>query len=244
MAKKVDVNDGEVKVDLEDGDESNENLFKPGSTMDTIVKRDKSAVKKSNTKLGVVPDKFVKDLTTDERVLLEKNFLDGIENDNFNVKRLKSGNISITRKRSGKVKTIDDAVVKSVSGNGFVNGGSKITNEQMMIGHLIDIEKKLEKERLKRKRLQKKYRKIKNDIYEDSGNGEDEIIINHSVERDSNEKEEDKVVEKPVEDKVIEKPIERVVEPEPKNNFIQPKQTIQRKMTVREMLLLRVQNPI
>ena len=235
MSKQV-VNDGEVKIDLDEIDE--DNLFKPGSTMDKIVKRDKARAAKSNSKFGSVPDKLVRDLTNDERALLIKNYTDGVENDNFNVKQLKSGNMSITRKRKGEVKTLDDVVAKTVVKS---NGGKvgNMTNEQMLIQNMLEIERKLERERLKRKRLQKKYKKMKSDIYEDDGKGGDdeEIIINQKVEDKVEEKVEEIVVEPVKEEPKVEEVVKQSVQ-QPREA---PRPTLQRKMTVREMLLLRAQ---
>ena len=165
----------EVKVKLENGDELIDLDISPEEEekqrreeIERIESKYKSGGNKN--RLGVVPDKLVKDLTNDERTLLIKNYTDGVDNDNFNVKQLKNGNISITRKRSGKVKTLDDDVAKKVVNS---NGGKvgNMTNEQMMIQNLLEIERKLERERLKRKRLQKKYKKMKSDIYEDNERG-------------------------------------------------------------------------
>ncbi len=231
MSKQV-VNDGEVKINLDEIDE--DNLFKPGSTMDKIVKRDKARdAAKSNSKFGSVPDKLVRDLTSDERALLIKNYTDGVENDNFNVKQFKNGNMSITRKRKGDVKTLDEVVAKTV----VKSSGGKVgnmTNEQMLIQNMLEIERKLERERLKRKRLQKKYKKIKSDIYEDDGKGGDdeEIIINQSV----GEK-----VEEVVEPVKEEEKVEEVVKVSVQQQRETTRPTLQRKMTVREMLLLRAQ---
>ena len=229
----------EVKVKLENGDELIDLDISPEEEekqrreeIERIESKYKSGGNKN--RLGVVPDKLVKDLTNDERTLLIKNYTDGVDNDNFNVKQLKNGNISITRKRSGKVKTLDDDVAKKVVNS---NGGKvgNMTNEQMMIQNLLEIERKLERERLKRKRLQKKYKKMKSDIYEDNerGDDDDEVIINQPVEEK---------VEKVVVEPVKEEPkVEEVVKMSVQQPREASRQTIQRKMTVREMLLLRAQ---
>ena len=228
----------EVKVKLENGDELIDLDISPEEEekqrreeIERIESKYKSGGNKN--RLGVVPDKLVKDLTNDERTLLIKNYTDGVDNDNFNVKQLKNGNISITRKRSGKVKTLDDDVAKKVVNS---NGGKvgNMTNEQMMIQNLLEIERKLERERLKRKRLQKKYKKMKSDIYEDNERGDDdEVIINQPVEEK---------VEKVVVEPVKEEPkVEEVVKMSVQQPREASRQTIQRKMTVREMLLLRAQ---
>ena len=214
--------------------EEEEIKFKPGSTMDKIVKKENA---EKNSKFGSVPDKLVRDLTSDERALLIKNFSENVVNDNFNVKQLKNGNISITRKRSGKVKTLNDDIVKNAVG-GTSGKNNVMTNEQMLLQKYIDMEVKLEKERMKRKGLKRKYRKMKSDIYEnvDDKNGGEIIIENDNGEDGGKNdvKEEVKKIEEPKVESVEKEVENNVVE----QNYKDEMPAIRRKLTLRETLLL------
>ena len=235
MSKKI-VEENEVNVVLEDNDDE-EIKFKPGSTMDEYVKREKKIVEKSSNAFGSVPDKFVKDLTSDERTLILKNYVDGKENDNFTVHQLKNGSLSIKRKRTGKVKSLDDAVIKNVT-NTSNKSGRNMTNEQMLIQNIIDMEKRLEKESLKRKLLKRKYKKMKSDIYVDDEENENEIIISPNDVNDNNNNESDDKIDVKVESNNVEEEVSKqVVEPQ-NRQFSQP---IRRKLSYREQLLLRAQ---
>ena len=123
---------------------------------------------------GQVPDKYVKDLTPDERAIIIKNYSDGIKNDNYEVKMLKNGNPSISRKRGGKPRNINDDIIKEA---GKVSGRvGNLTTEQFMIKNFIDLENKFTKLKTKQKRLRKKYKKLKGDIYVDDEDDAENVI--------------------------------------------------------------------
>ena len=155
----------------------------------------KEQVKASN---GQVPDKYLKNLTDEDRAIIIKNYADGIQNDNYDVRILKGGSPSITRKRGGKPKTIDDEILREV---GKTRGSvGNLTTEQFMIKNFIDLESKFSKLKSKQKRLKKKYRKIKGDIYvndEEVGDTTPLNVINDIV------KDKDEVIEEPVVEPVV-----------------------------------------
>jgi len=184
-----------------------------------------------NKSFGSVPDKLVKNLTSDERTLILKNYTDGVENENFNVNILKNGGVNITRKRSGKVKTLNDEIIKQATSTPGKVG--QLSTEQFMLNHFMGLEREFDKLKTKQKRLKKKYKRIKSDIYV---NDDDEIVIDKNVNENENEKVEEKAK---VEEKVVEEPVKDDKTPVQRPNY--QTNTINRKLTLREILLLRQQ---
>ena len=193
----------------------------------------KSEPNEKNKSFGSVPDKLVKNLTPDERTLILKNYTDGVENENFDVKTLKNGGINIIRKRTGKVKSLNDEIIKQVTSVPGKVG--QLSTEQFMLNHFMNLEREFDKLKTKQKRLKKKYKRIKTDIY--VNDDDDEIVVEKN--ENENEKVEDKVEEKVVE-KVIEEPVKDDKPPVQRPNH-QISTTINRKLTLREILLLRQQ---
>lgn len=185
---------------------------------------------------GQVQDKLVKDLTADERTIILKNYSDGIKNDNYEVRMLKNGNPSITRKRGGKPKNINDEIVKEAS---KVSGRvGNMTTEQFMIQNFIDLENKFTKMKSKQKRLKKKYKKLKGDIYVDD---ED---VGESIEIKAEDKKlDDAGVKNEVQHEIQDDMQVNVVDQVQNNEQSSVKQPVYyqnygRKMTLRERLLL------
>ena len=83
------------------------------------------------------------------------------------------------------------------------------TNEQYLINHILELEKKFEKLRLKQKKIKKNYKKIKADIYDDDSEMIDLSTISREVDNDSETVSNEVVNEQP---KIVEKP---AVEPTP-----------------------------
>ena len=181
---------------------------------------------------GSVPDKLIRDLTIDERTLLIKNFTDNVENDNFNVKQLKNGNYSITRKRNGKVKSMNEEIIKDVTKTPGKVG--HLTTEQFMIQNFLEMDRKLERERLKRKQLKKKYRKMKSDIYEDTDNEKNELIVESKSVESSDETDENDVKS----DEDMKNEDEKVENHVTQSYKVDESPTIRRKLTLRETLML------
>ena len=181
---------------------------------------------------GSVPDKLIRDLTIDERTLLIKNFTDKVENDNFNVKQLKNGNYSITRKRNGKVKSMNEEIIKDVTKTPGKVG--HLTTEQFMIQNFLEMDRKLERERLKRKQLKKKYRKMKSDIYEDTDNEKNELIVESKSGESSDETDENDVKS----DEDMKNEDEKVENHVTQSYKVDESPTIRRKLTLRETLML------
>ena len=236
MSKKKVVENVErdVKVELDKGDEIIDLDLPPEEEealrQKEIERLNGKSQNEGSKVFGSVPDKLVKNLTGDERTLILKNYIDKVDNDNFNVRQLKNGNFSITRKRTGKVKSLDDDIIKKATGVANKSGGN-MTNEQMLIQNIIDMEKRLERESMKRKILKRKYKKMKSDIYVDDEENENEIIISPNDSKDD-EPEVEKVVEK------VDEPVSNHVEPPKNSNY---NRSIRQKLSYRDQLLLRAQ---
>ena len=100
--KAIPSKEEEIKLNGDDinvEDEVTEDEIKNES--ERLKSKFKSEPIEKNKSFGSVPDKLVKNLTSDERTLILKNYTDGVENENFNVNILKNGGVNITRKRSG-----------------------------------------------------------------------------------------------------------------------------------------------
>jgi hypothetical protein len=83
------------------------------------------------------------------------------------------------------------------------------TNDQFLINHILELEKKFEKMRLKQKKIKKNYKKIKADIYDDDSEPIDLSTISKQVDNDSEPVSNEMTAEQP---KIVEKP---AVEPTP-----------------------------
>ena len=189
---------------------------------------------KQSVSNGQVPDKYIKNLTDEDRAIIVKNYADGIQNDNYDVKILRGGSVSITRKRGGKPKSIDEELIKEA---GKTHGKvGNMTTEQFMIERFLNLEGKFSKLKNKQKRLKKKYRKIKGDIYvndEEVGDVIEVKVTEHDVK-------DDEIIEKKPD--IKSEPVVEQVQPmkNDENQRIERPQyrNVGRKMNLRERLLL------
>jgi len=231
--EEIKLNGDDINVE----DEVTEEEIKNES--ERLKSKFKSEPDEKNKSFGSVPDKLVKDLSKDERTLILKNYTDGVENENFNVKTLKNGGISIIRKRTGKVKTLNDEIVKKATS--IPGKVGELSTEQFMLNHFMNLERDFDKLKSKQKRLKKKYKRIKSDIY--VNDDDDEIVMPEGRPQsgldknvnDENEKVEEKKVEK------VEEPKHVNDDKPPPQQQIRQTNTINRKLTLREILLLRQQ---
>ena len=104
------------------------------------------------------PVKEVKDLAPDEIIGLVESARNGVDDPNYNVKLFKNGNYKITLKKpKTKPKTVAEKAIKTKS--------TMMSNDQLLMEHVIDLTAKVEKMKTKQKKLKQKYRKMKMDIY-------------------------------------------------------------------------------
>ena len=147
-----------------------------------------------------ITKKAVKDLTQEEKDIIISNAKNGVENEFFDVKFFKNGNSRITAKKP-KAPTVSQKVIKNNN-----DGKVYLSNDQLLMEHIIELNSRLDKLTGKHKKLKKKYRSLKNDIYIDS----EEIS---SVEQTKNEEQElepeQKEVEPEHQEQIYKAPIQR-----------------------------------
>ena len=188
---------------------------------------------KSSKPHSQVPDRYIKDLTEEDRLVILKNHSEGFENDHYTVKMLKNGGFNICRKKSGRPTSIDDSIIKSATS---VKGriGNQST-EQFTLESIMKMNEKISKIKDKQKRLKKKYKRIKSDIYVD----DEDDTVKPQIEK-VEEIAQEEIVEEPEPKITPQKEVQQENAPPPKNQPSNSAQ-IQRKMTLREILLLRQQ---
>ena len=131
----------------------------------------------NNNILNNISSKAVKQLSRDERSKLISDFENGVENQYFKVMKMKNGQIRIT-KRFNPLPTPDKApeVINNKINKQYNN--KLLTNEQLLLEHIFDLERKYEQMRLKHKKLKKRYNKLENDIFDDDS---DELDVREIV---------------------------------------------------------------
>ena len=199
----------EEEVEMNDNDEQNDEH----DDEQPVEKH----VEKVSVKVPVIPDyaqKAVKKLSKDERQKLLDGFEQGTEDPYFKVIRMKNGAIRITKRAIPlltDVKNAVDANSQKVESKALKHSnGSRLTNEQLLMEHIMDLEARFECMRLKHKKLKKRYNELESTIYEDV----DDKAVSQPVEQVN-----EKVVEQPVE-KVDELPVEQVDE-QPRTTMVE-----------------------
>ena len=170
-------------VEESDVDESNVN-----ETVEEIItptKKKSGKISKKQQRLNTIED-----------------FKNGIENNDFKVYPLKNGSFRVVKRENATVKN-EEKVETKPEIMPVIN--QQYTNDQFLINHILELEKKFEKLRLKQKKIKKNYKKIKADIYDDDS----EPIDIETVSREVDNTNEEIVDEQP---KIVEKP---AVEPQP-----------------------------
>ena len=117
------------------------------------------------------------------------DFKNGKSNNDFKVYPLKNGSFRVVKRENAPAK-IDDNVESKPEITPVIN--HQYTNDQFLINHILELEKKFEKLRLKQKKLKKSHKKMKADIYDDDSEPIDLNTIVHEVVN-----EQPKIVEKP-----------------------------------------------
>ena len=113
----------------------------------------------------IYASKTVKKLSKDERSMLEDKFEKGVEDPYFKVIRMSNGAIRITKRRNPIVADVKQA--QEERSTRISNKVGRLTNEQLLMEHIIDLETRFESMRLKHKKLKKRYNELDNSIYED-----------------------------------------------------------------------------
>ena len=163
-----------------------------------------------NVKATVVDDfssiasKTVKKLSANERAKLIGDFEKGHDNPYFKVMRMKNGQIRISKRREplcNDASSAPDSAKQRIEQKLKKGGSTKhLTNEQLLMEHIIDLETRYEQMRMKHKKLKKRYNALENTIYEDDDDVPQDITPRLSTpETQQAEPEPEPVEQEPVE---------------------------------------------
>ena len=117
----------------------------------------------------------VKNLTKAQRSKLIQDSEAGIENQYFKVQQMRNGTTRIV-KRSNPLNNDAESAERDIN-NRYT--GKRLTTEQLLLEHVLDLERKYEVMRQKHKRLKKRYNKLETDIYD----SDDEPIAAEDISR-------------------------------------------------------------
>ena len=121
---------------------------------------------KENKNLNrVITAKRVCDLSKEDENWLVENAKKGNSHEFFEVMLFKNGNHRIKLKNGNK---------RSVAQKNIESKSGMMTNDQLLMEHVFDLESRLKVMEMKHKKLKKKYKGLKQDIYVDVDEGEAE----------------------------------------------------------------------
>ena len=143
---------------------------------DKPVENEVNNTEQSNTETPVEPPEYaskaVKKLNKDERQKLLDGFEKGTEDPYFKVIRMKNGAIRITKRAIPLLNDVQQAVQansEKVEKKVLKHAqGSRLTNEQLLMEHIMDLESRFETMRLKHKKLKRRYNELESAIYDDA----------------------------------------------------------------------------
>ena len=143
---------------------------------------------KENKNLNrVITAKRVCDLSKEDEKWLVENAKKGNSHEFFEVMLFKNGNHRIKLKNGNK---------RSVAQKNIESKAGMMTNDQLLMEHVFDLEARLKVMEMKHKKLKKKYKGLKQDIYVDVDEGEAENQVStNQPEREETKKEEVKKTE-------------------------------------------------
>ena len=126
--------------------------------------------------------KDVKKLTSEEREQIISNFKNGIDNEFYDVKTLKNGTTRIVKKKN-KSQSLSNKLISGQSPSGLhdrslnkdneqnieklIDTKKYLSNEQLLMEHIIELNTQMNKLKNKQKKLKNKYKGIKRDLYVD-----------------------------------------------------------------------------
>ena len=107
----------------------------------------------------VIKANRVCDLTQKDKDYLLECARNGIQNDKFDVKLFKNGNHKIVLHKGEK---------KSVAQKTIETKRDRLTNDQLLMEHVIDLESRFKVMEMKHKKLKRKYKNLKQDLHIDA----------------------------------------------------------------------------
>ena len=133
--------------------------------------------------------KDVKKLTSEEREQIISNFKNGIDNEFYDVKTLKNGTTRIVKKKN-KTQSLSNKLISENKEKRY------LSNEQLLMEHIIELNTQMTKLKNKQKKLKNKYKGIKRDLY---------VNVDENDEPHNDEKDFIQGVEKPTSSEELEK---------------------------------------
>ena len=113
-------------------------------------------------------DKTVRQLKKDERTKLIEGFNNGVEDPYFKVMRMKNGQMRITKRTNPLTESAESAHEVASKKIEKQFQAKKLTDNQLLLEHIIDLERKMVEMKFKHKKLKKRYNKLEQDIFDDS----------------------------------------------------------------------------
>lgn len=110
-------------------------------------------------------DKTVRQLKKAERQQLIDGFNNGKEDEYFKVMKMKNGQMRITKRTNPLTESSHEATNNRIEKQ---FQAKRLTDNQLLLEHIIDLEKRYEVMRMKHKKLKKRYNKLEQDIFDDS----------------------------------------------------------------------------
>ena len=161
-----------------------------------------------------IASKTVKKLSSNERARLINDFEKGHDNPYFKVMRMKNGQIRISKRREplcNDASNAPDSAKQRIEQKLKKGGSTKhLTNEQLLMEHIIDLETRYEQMRMKHKKLKKRYNALESTIYEDDDDVPQDITPRLSTpEPEPVEQEPEPVEQEPVQQEPVHMPARR-----------------------------------
>ena len=113
-----------------------------------------------------VPRKNIRELSNEEREFLVKEARQGINNEFYKVTFCKNGCTKITKKKPQKM-TVSQKLIKDSGDRAPESKVSRLSNEQLLFEHVINLESQFATLKEKHKKLKKSYKQLHHDIYID-----------------------------------------------------------------------------
>lgn len=148
----------EIEIENENGGETIADESIDETNVEKIERPNVKSVKK------VIGRKAVKSLSQEEHDQIVNDARAGIPIENFNVRLYQNGNARITLKKQSKAAELiygarDEATMSQSQTKKY------LTNDQLLMEHIIDLESKFMKMSLKHKKLKKRYNDLESNIY-------------------------------------------------------------------------------
>ncbi len=127
-------------------------------------------------------NKPVKQLTKAERETIINEFNNGVDNKFYKVSKLKNGSIRITKRANPLTNNSEESLADAHENvNKRIDNKlntKRLTDNQLLLEHIIDLEKRYEVMRMKHKKLKKRYNKLECDLFEDEGLADSDEPLN------------------------------------------------------------------